>query len=463
MNSAMVWYVGYGSNVSTPRLGQYLDVPGEPSAAADITTRWLDLNRHLYFAGDSRRWGGPVAFLALTPGGAHTVAKAYRLTRTQFTTVVRAENGNPDLTVDTARLGLTVNEWAELPVEQDRYRGKYNAILRLPDIDNEPCFTVTTSRSFDVRPPTDEYAQTIVAGLSDRLGAEAAQAYVAGYASHSDGGSNATHLGVSPTARTWSGSTALAPSPGFASLRLPTPAGDPHSEGTRQIATVRREGSTGVHAWVTYSSDPEHTATVSDDLAPALGLPDHLDEHPLVIDSYPARWLRQLPGDIHDLPDTDVVQVHPDIATAFGPWALAVAPLVSGPVRLVSRESVPIGSMRLAYGARTLLGVTKEERVMLQPIDRRGAGAGSGAGSCAAAGSCGGCRSGPSSSCSAHRPSRCGRPRGWWVTRAAASCGWTPPRWTTSASSPATTPGSPGPTAASSCGCCCTPPKPAST
>ena len=96
-----VWYVSYGSNMSSARLAVYLDggVPvggthHNPGARDSTTPRHdvaVDLPGALYFAGNSRQWGGGVAFYDHDAPGGPTAARAYLVTAGQFADVAAQE------------------------------------------------------------------------------------------------------------------------------------------------------------------------------------------------------------------------------------------------------------------------------------------------------------------------------------------------------------------------------------
>lgn len=103
--SGEVWYVSYGSNMSTARLAAYLEGgvppggnrnnPGARDGSPPRRSVPVDLPGAVYFAGDSRQWGGGVAFYdhdAQEPGrGAPTAARAYLVTAQQFADVAAQE------------------------------------------------------------------------------------------------------------------------------------------------------------------------------------------------------------------------------------------------------------------------------------------------------------------------------------------------------------------------------------
>ena len=132
-------------------------------------SRWVDFDYPVYFAGASRNWGGAVAFCGLVPAPEPaTTARAYAVSVDELTTVLAQENGRRS------------RSW-EVPVSlaDDGFGGKYNAVLRLPDIDGAPAFTVTTSHVLPLADPAPEYLEVITAARADRPAADLVDAWVA--------------------------------------------------------------------------------------------------------------------------------------------------------------------------------------------------------------------------------------------------------------------------------------------
>lgn len=157
-----LWYVAYGSNTHPDRLRRYIGGGPPPPS------RWCRIPHALYFAGASRRWEGGVAFVEVAAGTARSPARAWRLTPDRLLAIVSGENGLAIAGLpDSAE--MTPGEVVTLPValSEDGTRGKYDAVLRLPDIDGRPAVTVTTSRDLPRRPPGDAYLAAVLAGFAD--------------------------------------------------------------------------------------------------------------------------------------------------------------------------------------------------------------------------------------------------------------------------------------------------------
>lgn len=122
----------------------------------------------MYFAGHSVRWSSPVAFVRLSAvdGGAFP-CRLYLVSVEQLRHVVGAENGVESVP-SFAPDDVAVGEWAAVPMpaDSDPSRAKYNALLRLPDVDGHPVLTVTTCRTLNRGQPSVAYLTTIRRGLA---------------------------------------------------------------------------------------------------------------------------------------------------------------------------------------------------------------------------------------------------------------------------------------------------------
>lgn len=164
-DTAAAWYAAYGSNTRWEGLRRYLG-PG----ARMPEDRWITIPHALRFAGASRRWDGGVAFVTVAPGPP-TPARAWRLTAAQLHMVAAAENGVPDLPPPPDPGGLPVGAVARLAVDlsPDGTLGKYDALLRLADIDGLPAVTLTTTHALPARAPGAAYLAACREGLAGRL------------------------------------------------------------------------------------------------------------------------------------------------------------------------------------------------------------------------------------------------------------------------------------------------------
>jgi hypothetical protein len=176
VDSPEVWYVSYGSNLDENRLDKYLLDRKTIEYNTSRETRWVGLRRYqIYFAGKSKTWKGAVAFCALKSEQSRPFpVKAHRLQLGELSVVAAKENGYGSIAWDPASaFDLEINEWLPLPVAlaKDGFGGKYNAILRLPDIDSVRAFTLSTSHVLPIDQPASAYIELIVAALTNHIGA----------------------------------------------------------------------------------------------------------------------------------------------------------------------------------------------------------------------------------------------------------------------------------------------------
>lgn len=172
----MLWYVSYGSNLLAERFHTYLTGsdatspfgahPPAPSTALPTEDRWLRLDHALYFSGVSERWTGSAAFVSHEAGSGESIAHAYLIRHDQFTHLTAVENAVE--TVETISPdSIDVGAFTVLNIDDrgDTTKGKYDALLRLPDIDGTPAVTVTSSVVRERGGPADRYLDTIRRGL----------------------------------------------------------------------------------------------------------------------------------------------------------------------------------------------------------------------------------------------------------------------------------------------------------
>ena len=174
---ALVWYVSYGSNLHRARFLSYLEggrMPGglrddrgcrDPSPPHDDAALHLDLP--LYFSGESRVWGGGVAFLDHEPdtGGARTYARGYVITGEQFEDLVAQESKRDHAEVDWAALArdgrTTVGP------------GRYDLAVVVGERDGLPLVTFTHPSPMAANPaaaPVVGYLHMLAEGLRDAHG-----------------------------------------------------------------------------------------------------------------------------------------------------------------------------------------------------------------------------------------------------------------------------------------------------
>jgi hypothetical protein len=174
-----VWYVSYGSNMSADRLAIYLEGgmpvggnrrnPGARDSSPPRRSVPVDLPGALYFAGESRQWGGGVAFYdhdATEPGqGGPTAARAYLVTAAQFADVAAQEmyrvpqEGDPLEEVVIGGIDGGVHHAGP---------GHYETLVEVGRLDGAPLLLFTAPHGIDHvdhAEPSPAYLATLAAGL----------------------------------------------------------------------------------------------------------------------------------------------------------------------------------------------------------------------------------------------------------------------------------------------------------
>lgn len=172
MSTPDCWYVAYGSNLDPRLLTRHLPGPAPES-------RWVWCGHPLWFGGRSNRWKAGVAFLGVRPGRPSR-CRAYAVSHADLGRIYRSEN---QIDADLPRIaGLDVGQWRRggFALSADGTRGKYDALLRLPDIAGRSAWTITTARRLRRRAPSAAYAGAIETALATDLGAEEAASYLRG-------------------------------------------------------------------------------------------------------------------------------------------------------------------------------------------------------------------------------------------------------------------------------------------
>ncbi|MEU0093237.1 histone deacetylase [Kribbella sp. NPDC006257] len=188
-----VWYVAYGSNLAFDRFRCYL-AGGRPAGgmreyAGCRDTREpermvsLEVPGGLVFAGESRVWGGGMAFYDTTAPGL-VAGRGYLVTADQLGDVaaqeMRREPG-----------GEFARELAGLLTEVESVHtmgpGRYETVARVGEQDGVPMFTVTHGdvAELALAAPSTAYLRWIAAGLREAHGWNGAQ--IADYLSAAPG------------------------------------------------------------------------------------------------------------------------------------------------------------------------------------------------------------------------------------------------------------------------------------
>ncbi|HVE27189.1 MAG TPA: hypothetical protein VNC22_17405 [Sporichthya sp.] len=174
-----VWYVSYGSNMSSERLACYIEggrPPGGTRTNPGARDRRLpersvpvDLPGTVYFAGQSPQWGGGVAFYDHeTPGW--TAARGYLVTAGQLADIAAQEmyrvpqDGDP---LEEIVLGS---------LEGGRHEvgpGRYETLVEVGRHEDVPLLTFTAPHGVDHvehTVPSEAYLDTVRLGLRESRG-----------------------------------------------------------------------------------------------------------------------------------------------------------------------------------------------------------------------------------------------------------------------------------------------------
>jgi hypothetical protein len=181
MSNKHVWYVSYGSNMARDRLACYLQggrppgahvtYPGAREAMPPRAEAGIELPGTIYFAGDSKVWGGGMAFYdPQVPGP--TPAKAYLVTAAQFADVAAQEMHRPpqaNSPLESLVFDLPVGSaYAVGP-------GGYETLLILDEVDDIPVVTFTAphgSADVEQNQPSEPYLAMLRTGAAEVSAAE---------------------------------------------------------------------------------------------------------------------------------------------------------------------------------------------------------------------------------------------------------------------------------------------------
>lgn len=174
-----VWYVSYGSNMSSARMACYLQGgcppggsrpnPGARDPSPPARSVPVDLPGTTYFSGDSRQWSGGVAFYDHARPG-FTAARAYLLTHGQLVDVAAQEMYR------SPRAGEPLEDVLTRPLPAGRHSlgpGHYETLVEVGGLDELPMLTFTApggAGAMEHRAPSAAYRATLVAGLCESRG-----------------------------------------------------------------------------------------------------------------------------------------------------------------------------------------------------------------------------------------------------------------------------------------------------
>ncbi|MCU4297114.1 DedA family protein [Brevibacterium permense] len=176
MSQTHVWYVSYGSNMARDRLACYLQggrppgakvtYPGARDSTLPRAEAGIELPGTIYFAGESKVWGGGMAFYDHSVSGP-TPAKAYLITAEQFADVAAQEmHRSPEPDSPLERLVF------DLPVGSSHSVGPggYETLLILDDADGVPMVTFTAahgSADTEHTQPQEPYLAMLRTGIAE--------------------------------------------------------------------------------------------------------------------------------------------------------------------------------------------------------------------------------------------------------------------------------------------------------
>ncbi len=178
--SGEVWYVSYGSNMSSARLEAYLSGgvppggsranPGARDATPPRRSVPVDLPGALYFSGDSPQWGGGVAFYDHDAAGGPTAARAYLVTAAQFADVAAQEMYR------IPQEGDPLEEVVIEGIDGGRHHvgpGRYETLVEVGRLDGAPMLLFTSPHGIDHvehSRPSEAYVAMLATGLHESRG-----------------------------------------------------------------------------------------------------------------------------------------------------------------------------------------------------------------------------------------------------------------------------------------------------
>ena len=144
-----VWYACYGSNINYDRFMYYINgdldekyssINGCVDKSKPVEEKKYIFKCPIYFSGESKKWGGGMAFLDYENSG-NAYGKIYKVKMIQLKGVL----------------------------EQEQQRKLYDTILIVDYVDNIPVFTFTTKHKLDdkLNQPSKAYIEVIKEGLLD--------------------------------------------------------------------------------------------------------------------------------------------------------------------------------------------------------------------------------------------------------------------------------------------------------
>jgi hypothetical protein len=176
---SQVWYVSYGSNMSSVRFACYIEGgrppggsrtnPGARDPRLPVRSVPVDLPGTLYFAGESPQWGGGVAFYDHARPG-FTAARAYLVTAAQLADIAAQEMYR------VPQDGDPLEEVVLAPLQGGRHElgpGRYETLVEVGRRDGLPLLTFTSPHGADHvehTRPAEAYLATVADGLRESRG-----------------------------------------------------------------------------------------------------------------------------------------------------------------------------------------------------------------------------------------------------------------------------------------------------
>ena len=177
-----VYYSSYGSNLCIDRLMCYIaggrlptmkaslpDYPGARDVTPPAISRQYTLPFPMYFARESKAWGGGVCFVDYTRTG-RTKSRAHLVTLAQFNDIVVQENGG-----DTS-MRLSSEQFVDLIAQKPgshltlRPKGWYGTVIYCGHIENNPVLSFSCCQDHLTRyfnPPKRPYLGVLMRGLAE--------------------------------------------------------------------------------------------------------------------------------------------------------------------------------------------------------------------------------------------------------------------------------------------------------
>jgi len=174
-----VWYVSYGSNMSSTRLACYLQggcPPGGSRTNPGARDRTLprrsvpvDLPGSVFFAGESPQWGGGVAFYDHATAG-KTAARAFLVTAGQLADIAAQEMYREP------RVGDPLEDLVASPLAGGRHtvgEGRYETLVEVGQLDGFALLTFTSphgATAVEHTAPAPAYLAMMAEGLRESRG-----------------------------------------------------------------------------------------------------------------------------------------------------------------------------------------------------------------------------------------------------------------------------------------------------